>query len=94
LTEDCSKRQQSYNLLATYNLVSAIEFPTRIAKDCASAIDSIYIGKTHIGRYTVCPVINGLSCGITHSTHRMFVVDLERAAAVLDRMKSGAISIG
>jgi exonuclease III len=60
LTEDCSKRQQLNNLLATYNLVSKIEFPNRIAKDCASAIDDIHIDKTYIGSYTVSPLTNGL----------------------------------
>jgi hypothetical protein len=31
LAENCNKRQQLDNLLATYNLISIIEFPTRIA---------------------------------------------------------------
>jgi hypothetical protein len=61
LAENCNKGQQLDNLLTTYNLVSTIEFPTRIANRCASIIDNIYIDKTHARRYIVCPVINGLS---------------------------------
>jgi hypothetical protein len=53
LAEDCNKRQQLDNLLATYNLASTIDFPT--------IIDNIYIDRIHIGRYIACPVINGLS---------------------------------
>jgi hypothetical protein len=49
------------NLLATYNLASTIGFPTRIANGSASAIGNIYVDISHIGRYTACPVINGLS---------------------------------
>jgi hypothetical protein len=59
--EDCNKRQILDNILATYNLVSIKEYPTRMAKGCDLAIDNIYIDKTHIWSYTVCPVINGLS---------------------------------
>jgi hypothetical protein len=32
LAEDCSKRRQLDNLLATYNLISIIDFPTRSTK--------------------------------------------------------------
>jgi hypothetical protein len=53
--------QQETALLATYNLVSTIEFPTRITNGCTSIIDNIYIDKIDTGRYIVCPVINGLS---------------------------------
>jgi hypothetical protein len=49
------------NLLATYNLVSTIEFPTRIANGFTSIIDNIYIDKIHTRRSIACPVIKGLS---------------------------------
>jgi hypothetical protein len=62
LAENGNKRQQLDNLLATYNLVSTIEFPiSRIANGCTSITDNIYIDKIHTGRYIACPVINGLS---------------------------------
>jgi hypothetical protein len=61
LAENCNKRQQLDNLLATYNQVSTVEFPTRIANGCTLIIDNIYIDKIHTGRYIACPVINGLS---------------------------------
>ncbi|XP_033609318.1 uncharacterized protein LOC117282711 isoform X2 [Cryptotermes secundus] len=60
LSENCSKRQQLDNLLATYNLTNTINFPTRSTKDCASAIN-IYIDITHFEGYTVIPVVIGLS---------------------------------
>jgi hypothetical protein len=61
LAENCNKRQQLDNLLATYNLVSTVEFPARIANGCTSIINNIYIDKIYTGRYIACPVINGLS---------------------------------
>jgi exonuclease III len=57
LAENCNKRQQLDNLLATYNLVSTIEFPTRTANGCTSIIDNIYIDKIHTWRYIAFPVI-------------------------------------
>jgi hypothetical protein len=61
LAENCNKRQQLDNLLATYNLISTIGFPTRITNGSASVIDNIFVDVSHIGRYTACPFINGLS---------------------------------
>jgi hypothetical protein len=72
LAENCIKRQQLDNLLATYNLVSIIEFPTRIAIGCTSIIENIYIDKILTGRYIACPVINGL---LDHKAHLTCVYD-------------------
>ena len=55
------KRQQLDTLLATYNLISTVWFPTRSLNGSISAIDNIFIDIFHIGTYIFCPLINGLS---------------------------------
>lgn len=61
LADNCSKRQQLDNLLATYNLISTVRLPTRSTNGTISAIDNMFIDKSHISKYTVCSFINGLS---------------------------------
>jgi hypothetical protein len=48
-------------LLATYNLISTVRFPTRSLNGSISAIDNIFIDKSYKGKYTLYPFINGLS---------------------------------
>jgi len=48
-------------LLASYNLSTAVNFPTRITKNTSTAIDNIFIDKTKNSDYTVESIINGLS---------------------------------
>ena len=50
-----------YLLLATYNLISTVLFPTRSLKGSISAIDNIFIDISHKDKYTLYPLINGLS---------------------------------
>ena len=54
------KTQLDY-LLASYNLSTAVDFPTRITKNTCTAIDNIFTDKTKNSDYTVEPIINGLS---------------------------------
>jgi exonuclease III len=61
LEENCYKRQQLDALLATYNLISTVRFPTRSLNRSVSAIDNIFIDKAREGKYTLYPLINGLS---------------------------------
>jgi len=63
LADNCSKRQQLDNLLATYeyNLISTVRFPTRSTNGTISAIDNVFIDVSHIGKYTTCSFINGPS---------------------------------
>jgi len=61
LDENCNKRQQLDALVATYNLISTVRFPTRSLNGTASAVDSIFIDISHSGKYTLDPFINGLS---------------------------------
>jgi hypothetical protein len=48
-------------LLATFSLASTVQFPTRSLNGSISAIDNIFIDRTHKGKYTLYPLINGLS---------------------------------
>jgi exonuclease III len=61
LDENCNKRRQLDALLATYNLISTVQFPTRSLNGSVSAIDNIFIDKSHTGKYTIDPFITGLS---------------------------------
>ena len=48
------------NILNSYNLVSVINFSTRVKNNSRSAIDNIFIDTTQFARYTTCPMVNGL----------------------------------
>jgi exonuclease III len=61
LNEKCHKREQLDTLLTSYNLISIVRFPTRSVRETSSAIDNIFIDKTHVGNYTLHPLFNGLS---------------------------------
>jgi exonuclease III len=54
-------KTQLDNLLTSYNLSTAVDFPTRITKNTSTAIDNIFIDKTKNSDYTIEPIINGLS---------------------------------
>ena len=61
LDETCYKKKQLDALLATYNLISTVRFPTRSLNGSSSTIDNIFIDIYHKGKYTIYPLINGLS---------------------------------
>jgi exonuclease III len=61
LDKNCYKQQQLDALLATFNLVSMVHYPTRSLNGSVSAVDNIFIDITHKGKYTIYPLINGLS---------------------------------
>jgi exonuclease III len=48
-------------LLATYNLHSIVNFPTRVTKHSSTAIDNIFMNKSININYTIESLINGLS---------------------------------
>ena len=57
-----SKEKHELNkLLSTYNLISVINFPTRIKNNSSSSTDSIFLDTTKLEKYTTCPAVNGLS---------------------------------
>jgi hypothetical protein len=51
-----------------YNLISVINFPTRIKNNSRSAVDNIFLDITQFGMYTTCPMVNGLS---DHGAHML-----------------------
>ena len=53
-------KTQLDNLLASFNLSTAVDFPTRITKNSSTAIDNIFIDKTKNSDYTIEPIIKGL----------------------------------
>jgi exonuclease III len=61
LDVNCYERQRLDALLATLNLVSTVRLPTRSLNGSISAIDNIFIDIPHEDKYTLYPVINGLS---------------------------------
>ena len=61
LNEKCYKRHQLDTLPFSYNLISTVKFPTRSVNGTSLIINNIFIDKTHVGNYTLHPLINGLS---------------------------------
>ena len=49
------------SLLASYYLTSIIDFPTRVTKTLATAIENIFINRNIYTIFTVTPLPNGLS---------------------------------
>jgi len=54
-----NRRQQLDTLLASYNLKSTVDFPTRITNGSSTVIDNIFIDLSR--NCTINPLINGLS---------------------------------
>jgi hypothetical protein len=48
-------------LLRTYNLISTVNFPSKVQGNSATAIDNIFIDITRLDNYSMRPIINGLS---------------------------------
>ena len=48
-------------MLNSYNLVSVINFPTRIKNNSSTTIDSIFLDVSKLGTYTTHPMVSGLS---------------------------------
>jgi len=57
--ETCTKRQQLDPVLAPYNSIGTVHFPTRITNGRISATGNIFIDKTR--NYTISPFMNGTS---------------------------------
>jgi hypothetical protein len=49
------------NILLSYNLISIINFLTRVQNTSSTAIDNIFIDVSQFESYTVTPIINSLS---------------------------------
>lgn len=61
LDDDNTNKQRQNSILATFNLFSIIDFPTRINNISMSAIVNFFIDKYKIVNYTINPLPNGLS---------------------------------
>jgi len=61
LEDNCYKRQQLDALLASFNLISTVHFLTRALNGAISAIDNIFMDITNKNKYSINPLINGLS---------------------------------
>ena len=58
---DNNRRSQLDAVLHSYNLVGIVEFPNRYGLISQTAIDSVFIGTSTIGKCDLYPLINGLS---------------------------------
>jgi hypothetical protein len=56
-----NKKRKMGLLLASFNLVSTVDFPTRLQNNPATAIDNIFNDLSLQGNYVVYPLCNGLS---------------------------------
>jgi hypothetical protein len=53
-------KTQLDSLLASYNLSTVVDFPTRITKTTSTTTDNIFMDKAKNYSYTIEPIINGL----------------------------------
>jgi len=67
----CHPHSHTVSLLATYNLYSAVNFPTRVTKHSSTAIDNIFMNKNSNSNYSIESHINGLS---DHDTQILVLV--------------------
>jgi hypothetical protein len=58
---DSNKKKKLDLLLASYNLLSTVNFPTRVQNGSATAIDNIFIDASRQGNYVIYPLFNVLS---------------------------------
>jgi hypothetical protein len=57
LTNNIKKRKMDL-LLASFNLVSTVNFPTQLQNNSATAIDNIFIDESLQGNYVIYPLCN------------------------------------
>ena len=58
---ESEKKNQLDNLLLSCDLTSIIYFPTRVQNTSATAVGNIFIDVSQFERYTITPILNGLS---------------------------------
>jgi hypothetical protein len=71
---DNSKKRQMDMLLASYNLSSTVNFPTRLQNNSATAIDNIFIDVYLQENYAIFPLCNGLS---DHDAQLIVLIDVK-----------------
>ena len=57
--KDSNYKTKLNSLLATYNLHSTVDFPTRVTEHSSTAIDNIFLNKETNLNYFIEPLING-----------------------------------
>jgi exonuclease III len=60
LDDGCTNKQKFDSLLASYNLCSIVDFPTRVTNILATAIDNFFIDKHRNEFYSISSLSNGL----------------------------------
>jgi hypothetical protein len=58
---DNDRKSQLDAVLHSYNLAGVVKFPTRMCQNSHTAIDSVFIDTSTIGKYDLYPLINGLA---------------------------------
>jgi hypothetical protein len=58
---DNNRKKKLDLLLASFNLLSTMNFPIRLQSGSATAIDNIFIDASLQGNYVIYPLFNGLS---------------------------------
>src|SRR5215510_3077359 len=59
--KDSNYKNKLNSLLATHNLHSAVNFPTRVTKHSSTANDNIFMNKETNSNYSTESLVNGLS---------------------------------
>jgi soluble P-type ATPase len=59
--QDSRNKSLLNSLLASFNIHSAVSFPTRISRKSSTIIDNIFIDKLKNPDYSIIPISNGLS---------------------------------
>jgi len=59
--QDSRNKSLLNSLLASFNLHSAVNFPTRINRKSSTIIDNVFVDKLKNPDYTIIPISNGLS---------------------------------
>jgi hypothetical protein len=59
--KDSEDKTHPDNILLSYNIISIINFLTRVQNTSSTAIDNIFIDVSQFESYTVTPIMNSLS---------------------------------
>jgi hypothetical protein len=72
LIDNCTKSQFN-SLLNYYNLLSIVDFPTRIQNTSKSATDNIFVDYSRLETFKITPICNGIS---DHDAQLLLIHDI------------------
>ena len=72
------------NILLSYNLISIINFPTRVQNTSSTAKDNVFIDVTQFESYTVTPITNSLS----HHDAQLLKISTEYTLVPIHKFKT------